>query len=310
LTSALAGSTDTDERRAIETPLIVLAGGQLTDQAIIDALKLSSGGTRALLVSAIARREGPAANGLLLAEAGESDPAVAIAALRALSRTAGGKELTPLLKLLIGASDTEVRTEAESAAAQALARTEDPDRRFFEVRAALASAQNDERRIALLGLLPVCGDAAALNTLKAATLSSDPSLRAAAVRALADWPDISGWDVMLAACHRPVSEAVRGLLFRGLVRLASEENAHPSAKLIAHYRELLPEAQSDTDLRLILGALGGAAHPDALKLALPLLDKTGVHAEAEVAVKKIAESIKGQYPQAAEEALKRLQSKQ
>jgi hypothetical protein len=63
-------------------------------------------------------------------------------------------------------------------------------------------------------------------------------------------------------------------------------------------------------LRLILGALGGAAHPDALKLALPLLDKTGVHAEAEVAVKKIAESIKGQYPQAAEEALKRLQSKQ
>jgi hypothetical protein len=90
----------------------------------------------------------------------------------------------------------------------------------------------------------------------------------------------------------------------------SEENAHPDAKLIAHYRELLPEAQSDADLRLILGALGGAAHPDALKLALPLLDKTGVHAEAEVAVKKIAEAIKAQYPQAAEEALKRLRSKQ
>ena len=90
----------------------------------------------------------------------------------------------------------------------------------------------------------------------------------------------------------------------------SEENAHPSALLIAHYRELLPEAQSDADLRLILGALGGAAHPDALKLALPLLDKTGVHAEAEIAVKKIAEAIKAQDPKASEAALKRLQPKQ
>ncbi len=306
LAGALAGSTDTDERRAIETALIVLPGGEQTDRAIMTALNLSSGDTRALLVSAIARRQGPAANGLLLAEAGGSDPAVVTAALRALSKTAGGKELTPLLKLLTHASDTETRTEAASATTQALGRMEDPDRRFFEVNAALGSAQTDDSRIALLGLLPACGDAAALNTLRAATLSSDPSLRAAAVRALADWPDISGWDVMLAACHRPVSEAVRGLLFRGLVHLASEENAHPDDTLIAHYRDLLPEAQSDADLRLILGALGGAAHPDALKLALPLLDKTGVHAEAEVAVRKIAEAIKAQDPQAAEEALKRL----
>jgi hypothetical protein len=60
------------------------------------------------------------------------------------------------------------------------------------------------------------------------------------------------------------------------------------------------------DLRLILGALGGAAHPEALQLALPLLENTGVRAEAEVAVRKIAEAIKAQHPQATEAALKRL----
>ena len=46
----------------------------------------------------------------------------------------------------------------------------------------------------------------------------------------------------------------------------------------------------------LLGTLPDAdlltAREDALQLALPLLDNAGVHAEAEVAVKKIAEAIK------------------
>ncbi len=37
--------------------------------------------------------------------------------------------------------------------------------------------------------------------------------------------------------------------------------------------DLLDGARSDGEIKLILGALGGAANPDALKLALPLLDK-------------------------------------
>ena len=306
---ALAGSTEADERRAIETALIVLPGGGQTDSAIITALKNSSGGTRALLVTAIARRQGPAANLLLLAETGRSDPAAASAAWRALSKTAGSQELTLLLERLTQTRDAEVRAEAESAAVQAIGRTEYPARRSAAVKAALGWAQSVDSRIALLGLFPACGDAVALNALKAATVGSDTGLRAAAVRALSEWPDDSGWDAMTAVLHQPVSEATRGLILRGLVRLAGEENAHPNAKLIAHYRELLAQARSDADLRLILGALGGTAHPDALQLALPLLDNAGVHAEAEVAVKKIAEAIKAKHPRAAEEALKRLQAK-
>jgi hypothetical protein len=306
---ALVASTEADERRAIETALIVLPGGEQTDRAIITALKNSSGGRRALLVTAIARRAGPSVNLLLLAEAGLPYPAPATAALRALSRTAGSKELTPLLEILTRTSDADVRAEAASAATQAIARTENPARRSSAVRAALGWAQNVDSHIALLGLLPACGDAAALSALKAATVGSDTRMRNAAVRALADWPDASGWDAMIAVYHQPVSEAARGLILRGLVRIVGEENAHPNAKLIAHYRELLAEPHTDADLRLILGALGGAAHPDALQLALPLLDNAGVHAEAEVAVRKIAEATKAKNPQAAEAALKRLQAK-
>ncbi len=208
LARALADLTEADEHRAIESALIALPGGGQTDQAIITALKKSSGGTRALLVTAIARREGPAANPLLLTEAGQADPAAATAAFRALSRTAGSQELTPLLERLTHTRDAEVRAEAESAAAQAIARTEHPARRSAEVKAALGWAQSIDSRIALLGLLPACGDPAALDALREATVGTDTRLRAAAVRALSEWPDDSGWNAMAAVLHQPVSEAV------------------------------------------------------------------------------------------------------
>src|SRR5262249_11889875 len=95
---------------------------------------------------------------------------------------------------------------------------------------------------------------------------------------------------------------------QGLVRLAGEENAKPGPELAAHYQELLGGAKSDTDFRLILGAMGGAADPGVLKLAVPLLERAGVRKEAEVAVKSIAEKIKDKNPEAAREALKQISS--
>jgi len=309
LASALDRSQDAEERRALESALIDLHGGGQTDRAIVGALKKASGNTRAILITALAQRQGPAANALLLAEAGQADPAVAKAALRALSKTAAEKEVTPLLERLTRTDDAEVRSEAAGATAQAISRIDDPVRRSALIRGALGWAQSVDSRIALLGLLPGCGDAASLAALKEAIDSSDADVRDAVVRALADWPDASAWDALAGIYRQPATESVRGLALRGLVRLAGDENAHPSAKQIGRYRQLLAGAHDDADKRMILGALGGDAQVEALALAVQLLDDTGVHAEAAVAVKRIAEAIKGQNPKAAEEALKRLQAK-
>jgi HEAT repeat protein len=302
-------SKDAEDRRAVESALISLRGGAQTDSAIVAALKKSSGNAHASLIGALAQRQGPAANTLLLAEAHQSDPAVAKAALRALSKTAAGKEVAPLLELLTQTRDAEMRAEAEGAAAQAIARIDDPAHRSTLVREALGRAQDVDSRIALLGLLPGCGDASALAALKAAAANADPRVRDAVVRALADWPDASAWDALANIYRQPANESLRGLALRGMVRLAGEENAHPGTKLIERYRQLLAGAHGDADLRLVLGALGGAAQPEALELALPLLDNAGVRAEAGVAVKKIAEAIKAQHPKAAQDALNRLQAK-
>jgi HEAT repeat protein len=309
LADSLGNSNDAEEHRALESALIGLGGGGETDTAVLIELKRSSGATRAALVTVLARRQGPAANPVLLEEANSPDPAVAKAAFRALTKTASATDVPALLKRLATARDAEVRAEAEGAAAQALGKIDDAASRSQAVFAALQGMQDAEVVSSLLALLPRCGDAKALAVLKAAQTDPDARVRDTAVRALAEWPDASAWDVLAGIYRRGATEAVRGLALRGLVRLAGEENAHPDAKLADRYRQLLDGARGDADLRLILGTLGGAATPDALPLALPLLANAGVRAEAEVAVKRIAEAITAQHPQAAQDALQRLKAK-
>lgn len=309
LARRLAQGPDADERRAIESSLCNLSGGDRTDAAILAELKRASGAARVSLISPLAQREGAEANRVLFEETDNPDPAVAKAAFRALGKTAIGSDLPILLDKTVAAGDAEVRASAESAAAQALARVDSPAQRSALVRNSLGRAQTIEGRAAMFALLPNCGDSDALAALQAAARDLDVRVRTPAVRALADWPNDSSWDTLAAIYRQPESETFRRIALPGLLRLADEANAHPDPKLVERYRLLLAGAHGDADLKQILGALGSAAHPGALDLALPFLDNPGVKAEAQVAVKLIAQAIKAEHPKAAEEALARLQSK-
>jgi HEAT repeat protein len=187
---------------------------------------------------------------------------------------------------------------------------EDTARRSAIVREELQRAKTTECRMALLTLLPVCADAPALQTLKDAAGDSEAQVRETAVRALADWPDTSVWDSLIGFYQSPENEKTRSVALRGLVRLVGEENAHADQRLLERYQQLLSSAHAEAETKLILGALSGVASPGALQLVTPLLSDPNVRAEAQAAVKRIAESIKAQHPQAAAEALQKLEAKQ
>jgi hypothetical protein len=224
-----------------------------------------------------------------------------------LGKTAEESDVPALVEALVKQLDKEVRPDAENAALQALARMPRAPSRSALVRGALGRAHTADSRQSLLGLLPGCADALALATLKTAAADSDPAIRDAAIRALADWPDAAAWDTLVGLCNRPGNEALHGLVLRGLVRLASEGNARPDGALIERYLLLVASARTDAELKVILGALGGVAHPDALHLAGGLLTRPGVRAEAEAAAKRISAAIKGQYPGAVPEVLRQIQ---
>ena len=70
----------------LETALIGLGGGARVDNAILGELTKASSNARVSFITVLARRQGPAANPVLLEEAGNPDPAVAKAAFRALAQ--------------------------------------------------------------------------------------------------------------------------------------------------------------------------------------------------------------------------------
>jgi HEAT repeat protein len=308
LVQVLAASKNADDVRLVQTTLVELGGGNETDQALLSAVRDSSGDGRARLFNVLARRQGPGANAVFLEQAKQSDPVVAKAALQTLAKTAQAGDLPKLLQTVAELNDADVRSEAESCAAQALSRMKDSARRSEIVEQALEKAGNGEGHISLLRLLPSCGDDASLKKLQAAAAESDAQIHETAVRALAEWPNSTAWDA-LAAAEKSESEPLRGVAMHGLARLAEEANAHPDATLMARYRQLVADARGAGELKLILGSLAGAGDPDALDISLPLLTNSDVHAEAVLAVKKIAEAVKAKHPELAEKALKQIDAK-
>jgi HEAT repeat protein len=310
LASAASETTEPDELKAIASALVELGGGGETDRAIILELQRSPPTARALLITVIAQRQGAAANPIVLQETVSANPMVAKAAFRVLARTVDASDTTALLSKLNSPLEPAVRAEAEIAAAAALAKIGSASRRSALVRAAFAQANTDDSRISLLNLLPGCADADALALAKASLETSNPKIRAAALSVLGDWPDLAAWNTLAQLYRNPQDEPSRAIALRGLVRLAGESNAHSDSELLGRYTLLLAGARGDADLKLILGALSGVARPEALELVLPLLSNSAVRPEAVVAVRKIAESIKAQNPEAANAALQRVEAKQ
>ncbi len=305
LCKALAAASAT-EAREVEAALIRLGGRDQTDQALVGELKAAVPALRPQLIAVLARRGARSSMSVLLDQACGEDGGSAQAAFAALGRLGDANALPAVLDALANLKAGDARSQAETAAARVLAKLTDPSARSAAVRATLNTSPDVATRCSLIRLLGKCGDTAALAAVKAAAADADASVRDAAVRTLADWSDAGAWDDLSAIVAKPGNDTHRALAFRGLVRLAGEMNAKPDAALIARYRALLAAARDDNERKLVLAALSGCAHVDALSLAVGLLDTAPVRAEAAQAVRKIATAIRPQHPKEAQAALKRI----
>jgi hypothetical protein len=150
------------------------------------------------------------------------------------------------------------------------------------------------------------GDSASLASLQQALTGGSGSRREAALRTLAAWRSVAAWDTLLGVYQKPESQEQHALALRGLIRIAGEGNAQPDAALIGRYRQMLAGTQEVAERKMIVSTLAGVAHPEALALALPLLDVPGVRAEAAQAIERIATAIQKNHPEAARDALRKV----
>lgn len=275
------------------------------DEAVIAAMNASTNAAKINLIDVLAKRGNRAAVPALLVVVEGADANCAKAACRALAELVTDAD-APQLLIRLADPKLLLRSDVESIAVKALARVEPADRRAVMVQAQFAGATSFDVRSSALRMYRYCSDAKALEAVKEAMDDKDPKVREAAVRTLFDWSDCGAWAVIVSVFEKPEKPAFGVLAWRSLIRLAQNANKEPNDALVGHYRQLLTLARNDSDRSAVIGALGACGHVGALDLAVQQLSVPNLRADAETAVKGIAELIRKKHPQEVKAALKKL----
>jgi HEAT repeat protein len=305
LAQVLASSAPA-RQQTIEMALASLPGGDSVDQAILRALETGPAAARPGLMNAVARRGAKSAVPVLLTQAASADVAVARAAFRALGRLAEPSALPALLDRLLDLRAAGARGDAENAVMSVLERDPDPDRGTQAVLESLPRAQDVEGRSSLIALLPTGGGNRALAAVKTERTHTHPAIRDAALRAMADWPDASAVDPLLAEAATTTQNHERILALRGAVRLLRQSREATPATLRSQSQKAMDLARNSDEKKLVLSGLAGAQHGYALQLVQPHLEDPAVQAEAAQAAMTLARRLCGAFPEPTKAVLNRI----
>jgi HEAT repeat protein len=306
LAVALAKSTP-QQQQAIEMALASLKGGDQVDQELTRALETGPDAARPGLMNAAARRGTKSTVPALLTLAASADAATARAAFRALGQLAGPSALPAILELLLNLKAPAARADAENAAIKVLERDPDVDRRTQLVIRTLSGTKDAAGRASLIALLPACGNDPALAAAKRERASTDATLREAALRALADWPDATAVDPLLTEAEQATQNNERVLALRGAVRLLRQAS-EVSPAIKAQFQKALALARDTNEKKLVISGLADGQHAFAMEMLAPQLDDPAVRAEAVQAAITLSRRLCGAFPEPTRAVLHKLTS--
>jgi len=161
------------------------------------------------------------------------------------------------------------------------------DDRANAVEWVLEDTDNDRFRGVLLRVLGKIGDNSSIDLVRNALQDSNQEIVDAAVRALADWPQVTARDDVLGIARTSDNPVHHVLALRAYVRLITSEDYRKPEGVVASLKEASDLSTRPEEKILILGHLPRFACSDGLKLAEFMLADKDVQAEAELAVIQI-----------------------
>ncbi|MHC5075544.1 MAG: HEAT repeat domain-containing protein, partial [Planctomycetota bacterium] len=181
-----AASTTGYERNAARQSLYDMKHKK-TDKEIIKQISKADPKIKAELIRCIAQRKIENSTEILLESAKDSDRNVRIESYRALQIVAGSRQFSEVLDLIM---DIENSSELnESLRAISSASREDPEKSTGLVLARLDSSQSADKKAVLLKVLGNIENEKSLAVLMESLNDKDDEVKAAAIRALSDWPN-------------------------------------------------------------------------------------------------------------------------
>jgi HEAT repeat protein len=293
------GKTQETARQTLQ----VLRGADV-DKALLGLFEQQDAKTRVELIRALAARHVVAATPLLLKAAGDADPGVRSESLRALGEVAPSSALAAVAAVLLKTDDAGSRNEAANTLVNIANRDRDIDNRSGPILQAI-QASSGPAKFALLGVLGRIGGRNSLVYMRAAVKDPDEKIRDAAIHALAEWPDATAADDLLALAKSAASETHQVLALRGYIRVCSIQSDRPPAETARMLIVGLETAKRPDEKRQALGGLAQVPHISALKAVVPCLGNEAIKEEAAVATVYIGHYICNDHPEAVKEAVEK-----
>lgn len=277
------------EQEAARRSLWALAGAKI-DPAIVAGIGSTSGAVKLELIVAAGERGIASAADILSAAAGDGDPEVRRAAVRALKNSGGPEHLPVLLDLVLKASTAADRKEATQTLSSLLQRSQPAQIRGL--RSAYESASSVDARLSLLEAMGQSSNEAALPMLRTGLSDSNPVIARGAILALTGWERPSALADLLAAAKNSTDPVLKVLALRGYIKqvsLPSERPVSESARLLS---EALQLAKEPAEKKSILSIAPSYPCPESLQLAESLLNDGGVANEARAAVTRLRAALR------------------
>jgi HEAT repeat protein len=302
LVKAAAGEGKPQE--AARQSLQRLPGGDV-DRALLAALEEKEAKVRVEAIRALAARHAVAATRALLKSAADADASVRNEALKALGAVAPSGAMAAIAALLVKTEDDGARGEAAGALVRIADRDRDLENRAEPVLHALRSSSGPAR-FALLGVLGRIGGVKSLQGVMAAVKSPDEKTRDAAIRALAEWPDASAAEDLLAIAKSASSETHQVLALRGYLRVCRIRTDRPEAATAKMLAAGLQAARRADEKRQALGALAEVRDLLALQTVAPFLADEALREEAAHAAVRIGRDLWHSQPEAVQAAMQKV----
>ncbi|MGO9111487.1 MAG: HEAT repeat domain-containing protein [Thermoguttaceae bacterium] len=204
----------------------------------------------------------------------DADTRVRVAAMEALGQLAGPEGVAKLVHLILDAKDSLAREEAEKALM--LITQRDPkikvDQRALPLLKVM-SGLNDTQKTALLSALGRIGGKPALKVIEEALSDKDPARRAAALRALCNWPDGSVAPRLVELALAANDPADRKLVVDALIRVAPLPDKRPDAVRLAMLKRAMELATGDQQKALVLRRARAIYSLETLRFVAPYMDQ-------------------------------------
>lgn len=268
--------------------------GAEIDDFLIAAIPAAEPTARAELVRSLGARNSADAIVVLLSTANDPDQGVRQESFKSLAIVAQPDRVDDLIQLLIGEQDSEVRNEAERTLVLVSQRIDEAAEQAGPVLAALPTVSDVEARSSLIEVLGRIGATNALPILRTELAGDTPEYRRAAILALSSWPDAGPSEQLLRVAQTSDSQVERVLALRGYIELTRIESDRPESESIDRLQAAMSLATETSEKRMVLAGLGEIYSAEALETTVPYLDDPALRPEAEAALMRQLDRIRGE----------------